>query len=118
VTAEQKAAYDTLIAEVYAPVFFDKLASYGIVPATAAERDALLEIAEGFDSPAVQPVKAASQGSLIELAAHGLRTVRQRAGDPYFAAAADRQVKAAAAALAADPAVARAAALWAQATAS
>lgn len=113
-TAEQKVAYDTLIAEVYAPVFFNKLAAYGIVPTTAEERDALLEIAEGVDATAVQPVKAASQGSLIELAAQGLRTVRHQAGDPTFAAAADRQVKEAAASLAADPTIATAAALWAQ----
>jgi hypothetical protein len=116
VTAEQQTAYQTLITEVYAPVFFNKLASYGIVPTTEAERAALLEIAEGIDSPAVQPVKQAAQApSWIEAAAGGLRTVRQQAGDPHFAKVAASRIKEAASGLIADPRVARAAVLWASA---
>lgn len=67
-----EAAETTLLREIFAPVFFNKLANdYGIVPANDAEAGELLEMAEQLP----QLKQAAPTTSVISQAADGIRTL-------------------------------------------
>jgi hypothetical protein len=73
-------AYNTLIRKVYAPHFFNKLASYGIVAENVEEANNLLEIAATLRHAAMQHAAGASsvettKNSFIKEALHSLKQV-------------------------------------------
>ena len=71
-TEAQLKAHATLVREIFAPVFFNKLANdFGIVPKTAEEENELLYLAENL--PTAKQATAAR--SPISDAAQGLREV-------------------------------------------
>lgn len=110
------ASYNVLVAQVHAPVFFNKLASvYGIVPQTQEEaRDLLLLAADTRNAHEQQQVKQASaRGTFYAEARRDLSTVLGTAGlqQPVE----DRtHIKQAAAAAAQNPLIAEAALVFSQ----
>jgi len=60
----QQAQLHRLVESVYAPVFFEKLAYHGIVPETAEDQAALLQIAAVLENQlAATQIKQASQAN-------------------------------------------------------
>lgn len=102
-----------LVQRVYAPVFFEKLAQYGIVADSHEEELALLEMAATIDNQLAQErTKQAAAGGPWQQALADLRTSIYGA-----ATVSDDQHKQAAASLAQDPELAEAALLYASARA-
>jgi hypothetical protein len=110
-------AFDTLVARVHAPVFFDKLArDYGHVPSSDDERRALLELASSIQAKkADDQVKAAARGTgLVFEALDGVKQALVRDGIlPAHTTTSERQIKEAAAYVTQDPALVEAAAAYA-----
>lgn len=77
------AAHENLIAKVAQPVFFQKLASHGIVPNTQEEAQALLNMgANLFDRHSQAQAKSASTRTNLIMRAHqGLNDIGKSASD-------------------------------------
>lgn len=106
------AAQDHLLREVYAPVFFAKLAQdYGVQPADGAEAERFLRLAEKLQhvKAAQAPARSAGRGAFLDEVERGLDTLAKQA------APADHDVKAAAQGLLGDQATRDAALLYADA---
>lgn len=76
-------AQTTLFEEVYAPVFFAKLAQdYGIAPQSIEERDALIQAAANLNLAKAheETQKKASHSSLVLEATEGLNNIMQERG--------------------------------------
>lgn len=107
---EPDAAFNTLYDRVVVPVFFAKLASYGIQPQTREDAGHLLDIGHTLmqQDQLAKQAQADARGSFFAKAAGELRSLVS--GQPAVAqAAADQWHKEAAAGLAQDPEVVAAA---------
>jgi hypothetical protein len=78
-------AYDVLVAQVHAPVFFKKLASvYGVVPQNAKQARDLLQMAGQLRNvhEAETTKEAAAKGDMVSQAKHDLDHVLTQYGYP------------------------------------
>lgn len=103
---DAQAAYETVHNNLYAPVFFNKLAAYGITPQTPEEAQEMLKLAAGLRETYAHAQQAEPVRPLLKTAMQHLDNQRQRMG--MAPAAAADAVKQAAAVAAADPAIAHA----------
>lgn len=95
-------AYATLREQVYAPVFFSKLASYGIVPQTQAEHEELAQLAERLRNVAGSEKTASGSGRFGE----ALGALDQLIEDaPLPSSVASQVIKQAAAQATTDPSI-------------
>lgn len=93
-------AYNLLVEQVHAPVFFQKLArDYNVVPRSQQEQLELLELAGLLQNAQNEQAtkEAASGGGLITQAVDGLKTHLGRQGSFVAPTSQERLVKAAAA---------------------
>jgi hypothetical protein len=110
-----QAAYNQLIQQVYAPVFFTKLAQdYGFPPRSEAERQALLELAGVLQQAEVEEhTKSADvHGSPYVAALDELKGVLNQTMSRTVPTSQDRLIKQAAHDLAGDDNLASAALAW------
>jgi hypothetical protein len=111
-TPEEQEAYRLLFDQIHAPVFFEKLAEFGIEPQSEGEMNALLKMGADLmrSESAVRQKQASARGSFILQAAQSLdEALADRGLVPTPDAEFDGVIKAAAYRIAQDPAVQRAA---------
>lgn len=115
---ELKPFHAQLVAKVHAPVFFQKLASYGIHAQTPADEEALLKLAGLIQNAEVHDRIQAStnpQPSIFTKMAGELENWMTQSGYPTVERGpSEGQIKAAAAELAADKELEEAALQWAR----
>jgi hypothetical protein len=97
------AAYETLREQIYAPVFFAKLASFGVVPQSQGEQEELYLLAEKLRQATGGSEKSASGSGRFGDALYALENVLDT--QPVSSADASQAIKTAAAQTAADPVI-------------
>lgn len=102
--------YELLVREVHAPVYFEKLAEYGIVPQSPEEEVALLELAGILQNEQAQ-TKLASASPLVAVVNELKEDFARRYNVPTVTSN-DRLIKAAASRLASDERIRAAACRW------